>query len=113
MKHIKVVQPGLVYVVSGVDESPGVALAREKREEERRAAQEALAPGTEAPPPSERARRRLRREAKMKKTASSMSDATVVSTVPLAAQGTEDGEPEDQPQARLAPIEAWGPLYIA
>ncbi|KDN37920.1 cysteine proteinase [Tilletiaria anomala UBC 951] len=128
LKHIKVVQPGLVYVVSGVDESSEMVRAREEKENERRTAQEALLPGSEGPPPSEREKRRLRREAKMKKSASTIKDATIIagngdsygvqtSAEPpneavAAADTSSDAGPSTLAAPR-APVEAFGPLYIA
>ena len=105
-KRIKIVQPGLVYLVSGGDESLAAERAREEKEKERKVAQDAVEPGTEGPPPSERERRRLRREAKMAKSASMTSEATVID------ESTQDAVAGPS-RLSIEPVEAYGPLYIA
>lgn len=119
-KEIKIVQPGLVYIVSGDDESPQATRTREKRELERRAAQDKTVPGTEGPPPSERELRRLRREKKLKgldedgpSGSAALESAGESSKMALQEGASDAHDPQDGPVQDLATAEAFGPLYIA
>lgn len=110
-KEIKIVQPGLVYIVSGDDESPQATKEREKREKERQLAQSKTIPGSEGPPPSERELRRLRREKKVK----GLEDEEKVgesSKMALHNDTADDASLKGNRQERAA-VEAFGPLYIA
>lgn len=110
-KEIKIVQPGLVYIVSGDDESPQATKEREKKEKERQLIQSKTIPGSEGPPPSERELRRLRRERKIKglqeeeKLGESSKMALRAETI------AEEVDEEIKGSEKVA--EAFGPLYIA
>lgn len=134
-KVIKIVQPGLVYVVAawGDDETPQAARERERKESERERAQARSVPGAEGPPLTQRALRKLRREKKGVGTGFSTDkaaeanllaqDATIGSSAD-AACSTESVDEVDQqtalasssshdaPQQTQA-LEAHGPLWIA
>lgn len=119
-KEIKIMQPGLVYIVSPVDdtEAPSTRAERERRELERKQLQMTLRPEEEAPAPSAREQRRAMRERKASRGAmdlaprgtangaasgsASTSTAAGTSSQPAAAEGSQSARPE-----------AWGPLYIA
>lgn len=115
-KEIKIVQPGLVYIVSGDDESPRAVKEREKREKERQLAQSKTVPGSEGPPPSERELRRLRRERKTKgleesataQKAGESSDISMQNVNSVSKEALIEGDLKDK-----AAVEAFGPLYIA
>ncbi|EPQ30701.1 uncharacterized protein PFL1_01602 [Pseudozyma flocculosa PF-1] len=123
-KQIKIVQPGLVYVVSADDDSPEAVRSREDREQERLRMQNSIAPGSEGPPPSSREQRRAKRtesRARKKESAQKLAgqDDTAVSadasesTVEAndVASTSKAGAVEAQPSDAL--VEAYGPLYIA
>ncbi|KAN0065491.1 hypothetical protein ACQY0O_001328 [Thecaphora frezii] len=119
-KRIKIVQPGLVYVVSAEDESPEAVKAREAKERERLRIQDTIAPGTEGPPPSDREQRRLKREeSRQRKKQSAQALASkeeiviVDSAEPAAAAAAAPAAPTPAPPAPEALVEAYGPLYIA
>jgi len=104
-KVVKVVQPGLVYLVSGDDEG-----IREKKEKEREVAQSKSEPGSEGPPPTEREQRRLRRAARAR------SSSPVKQAVATKMEGEveqEAGPSSVTLEEESGPIEAFGPLYIA
>lgn len=120
-KEIKIVQPGLVYVVSGDDESPQAIQERERKEHERLMAQNRSQPGSEGPPPSERALRRMRRAKKGGEPApevigpstSTLSSALVASdrpinnraSSPIASESTESVNEVDRQTALASPAE--------
>ncbi|UZJ53040.1 hypothetical protein CBS101457_002360 [Exobasidium rhododendri] len=115
-KEIKIVQPGLVYIVSGEDESPQATKERERREKERQIAQNKTTPGTEGPPPSERELRRLRREKKIK----GLAEQKPTGMTPSAAESSKmalhsqsDTETVGAGASSEIVAEAYGPLYIA
>jgi hypothetical protein len=115
-KEIKIVQPGLVYIVSGDDESPRATKEREKREKERQLAQSKTVPGSEGPPPSERELRRLRREKKTKgleeeanlQKPGESSKMTLENESAITEETSLEGDLKEK-----AAVEAFGPLYIA
>jgi hypothetical protein len=112
-KEIKIVQPGLVYIVSGDDESPQATKEREKREKERQLAQSKTVPGSEGPPPSERELRRLRRE---KKTKGLEEEEKVGESSKMALRketAVEEAAALEEDLQERAAAEAFGPLYIA
>lgn len=104
-KVVKVVQPGLVYLVSGDDEG-----IREKKEKEREVAQSKSEPGSEGPPPTEREQRRLRRAARAR---SSSPVKQAVATKMGGEVEQEAGPSSVTLEEESGPIEAFGPLYIA
>lgn len=125
-KEIKIVQPGLVYVISGDDESPQAVQERERRERERAVAQSRSVPGSEGPPPSERALRRMRRAKKVggPEDEQASTSEKVIGTGQIggstAASGSTESVDEVDRQTALASsapqperIEAHGPLWIA
>ncbi|KAJ9478813.1 OTU-like cysteine protease [Pseudozyma hubeiensis] len=132
-KQIKIVQPGLVYVVEGVDDSPEARRLRDEKEQERLRVQSSLETRSDSAPLTERQRRKQKRddgkrdkkqptsapqhdEASTSASASAetaTADETASSSQPSSAapatapsQGSVDASP---PQ----PAEAYGPLYIA
>lgn len=126
-KEIKIVQPGLVYVVSGDDESPQAIQERERKEQERLMAQNRSEPGSEGPPPSERALRRMRRAKKGGEPVTEVtgpssitlssafiaSDRTINnrSSSPIASESTESVNEVDR-QTALASAENVGTLNV-
>ncbi|SJX66137.1 uncharacterized protein SRS1_13545 [Sporisorium reilianum f. sp. reilianum] len=131
-KQIKIVQPGLVYVVEGVDDTPEARRRREEKEQERLRTQNSIQAGTESAPLTERRRRRQKREeVKRDKKGSEQGASTSASTSsePAATDSlasTPATSQEDASAAAAAPpppppppppspqlAEAYGPLYIA
>ncbi|KAJ1019991.1 hypothetical protein NDA16_004272 [Ustilago loliicola] len=132
-KQIKIVQPGLVYVVEDVDDSPEAIRAREEKERERLRVQNSIQAGTGPAPLTERQRRRQKREEskrdkKPSKLASSDEASTPASPVasgsgsisskPAASEGqvTSSTPTASQESSTATPselAEAYGPLYIA
>lgn len=137
-KQIKIVQPGLVYVVEDVDDSPEAVRAREEKERERLRVQNSIEAGTGPAPLTERQRRRQKREETKRDKRSSKvagnddpstsmspiaSDSgSTTSDAAAAAGGASDGSaPAPTPAASQGsiaatsekPAEAYGPLYIA
>lgn len=132
-KQIKIVQPGLVYVVDGVDDSPEALRARDEKEQERLRVQNTIQAGTESAPLTERQRRRLKREETKRdknsskptasddpSTSATLSTSTASDATP--ADSTQDDHavsitpaPSQATDANLQPqlAEAYGPLYIA
>lgn len=109
-KEIKIVQPGLVYRVTGHDDSPEAIAEREALEKNRHAIQSRTPSGSERPPASAREiRRRKRIEGRASK-GSITSNGDVVEggpSIPCSDPQTEESDATDHP------IEAYGPLYIA
>ncbi|EST05889.1 Ovarian tumor, otubain [Kalmanozyma brasiliensis GHG001] len=88
-KQIKIVQPGLVYVVEDVDDSPEARRAREHKEQERLRVQNTIQAGTEGAPLTERQRRRQKREdTKRDKKSSQLSATDEASTSATTAAST-------------------------
>lgn len=114
-KQIKIVQPGLVYIVSGDDESPQATKERERRERDREIAQSKTAPGSEGPPPTERELRRLRRERKTKglEDRSNLAKAGESSAMALQKEEEDQIDTLQESTSKEAVVEAFGPLYIA
>lgn len=116
-KEIKIVQPGLVYIVSGEDESPQATKEREKREKERQIAQSRTLPGTEGPPPSERELRRLRREKKVKGLEGEGPAESIPTRIgessKMAIQSQAGADDVAKVETAETIAEAYGPLYIA
>ncbi|SPO32348.1 uncharacterized protein UTRI_02905 [Ustilago trichophora] len=140
-KQIKIVQPGLVYVVEGVDDSPEARRAREDKENERLRVQNSIEAGSETAPLTERQRRRQKREeTKRDKKSSKLASgeeasasasapaSTLASTSTDTAAVTAEAEQAPASQAPIStpassrdasaltapqPAEAYGPLYIA
>ncbi|TKY86051.1 hypothetical protein EX895_004876 [Sporisorium graminicola] len=129
-KQIKIVQPGLVYVVEGVDDTPEARRRREEKEQERLRTQNSIQAGTESAPLTERQRRRQKREdGKRDKTASTedastsaasssrpaaskeSAESSQASTSSTPAPSQEDATAASDTSPQLA--EAYGPLYIA
>lgn len=110
-KEIKIVQPGLVYIVSGDDESPQATREREKKERERQVIQSKTIPGSEGPPPSERELRRLRRERKLKGLQEEEKLGESSKMALRAEVIAEEVDKEIKSKEKIA--EAFGPLYIA
>lgn len=131
-KQIKIVQPGLVYVVEGVDDSPEALRAREAKEQERLRVQNSIEAGTDAGPLTERQRRRQKREETKREKVSRVdgADPSASTPSPNAAQTGTTTEAEDATSSQATaststssqdaststlqqPPEAYGPLYIA
>ncbi|PWN50197.1 cysteine proteinase [Violaceomyces palustris] len=113
-KQIKIVQPGLVYVVSCDDDSPDAVRAREAKESERERIQNSLAPGAEGPPPSEREQRRLRREESRAKRKSETDQPAPNRSSETSSSSPSPGEMRPAESAHPdVLVEAYGPLYIA
>ncbi|SPO44796.1 uncharacterized protein PSANT_02482 [Moesziomyces antarcticus] len=131
-KQIKIVQPGLVYVVEGVDDSPEALRAREAKEQERLRVQNTIEAGTDAGPLTERQRRRQKREEIKREKVSKAdgADPSASTPSPNAAQTGTTTEAEDATSSQATaststssqeastsapqqPPEAYGPLYIA
>ena len=127
-KQIKIVQPGLVYVVEGVDDTPEARRRREEKEQERLRLQSSIEAGTESAPLTERQRRRQKREEvkRDKKASNTIGDGeastSATTSIEAASQGSaittrasSSALPEavttTSPPTPLA--EAYGPLYIA
>lgn len=127
-KEIKIVQPGLVYVVSGDDESPQAIQERERKEYERLMAQSRSEPGSEGPPPSERTLRRMRRAKKggepttetIGPSTSTLPNAFVASdpiinnraSSPIASESTESVNEVDRQTALASTAESAGTRSI-
>ena len=123
-KQIKIVQPGLVYIVSGDDDSPEAIRAREQREKERLRMQNSVQPGAQGPPPTDRQQRRMKREEnrhrKKLSTHRLLAGEETDLDTGLSDNGSGTEQPE-QPSGATTPlpppsdvlIEAYGPLYIA
>lgn len=130
-KQIKIVQPGIVYVVEGVDDSPEARRLRDEKEQERLRIQSSIQAGTESAPLTERQQRKQKRdEAKRDKKPTKLaqhdeaSESSSTCTQPAAdatrsasrtspfssSPGSYQGT-----SAASAPqlAEAYGPLYIA
>nr|QBH67609.1 hypothetical protein UEMT_2075 [Ustilago esculenta] len=124
-KQIKIVQPGLVYVVDGVDDSPEAIRAREKKEQERLRVQNSIEAATEVAPLTERQRRRQKREeTKRDKKSTKLAGSDQASTSATATAADEAQLSQalcftpawSQGAGATAPpelAEAYGPLYIA
>lgn len=137
-KQIKIVQPGLVYVVEGDDDSPEARRLREKKEQERLRIQNSIEVGTESGPLTERQRRRQKREETKRDKESSQSNgseeaststsasASASTSVAASASASADASsshassstaasPRDEAATSSASdlAEAYGPLYIA
>ncbi|CEH18027.1 OTU (ovarian tumor)-like cysteine protease [Ceraceosorus bombacis] len=111
-KEIKIMQPGLVYIVSPVDDSeaPSASAERERREAERQRIQQAIPVGTETPLLSDRDVRRRRRERKASNVPiGCISDLGLDASTSASPSASTSKAVEPQPKA----AEAWGPLYIA
>lgn len=112
-KEIKIVQPGLVYVVSGHDESSQATQEMERLEKQRLASQNSSTPGTECSPPSDRALRKIRRSQKEQME----SDQDGKSSEPSNSIDRSESVDEVDRQLGAAdekkPLEAFGPLWIA
>lgn len=108
-KEIKIVQPGLVYVVSGDDDSRDAMAERQALEEERQRIQDSLPPGAEGPPLTNRDVRRRKRmlEQRASREPSSSRDESED-----RARSGSVGESSSGPLTK-GPAEAFGPLYIA
>lgn len=126
-KEIKIVQPGLVYVVTGDDDSSEAVAERQALERQRQQIQSTLPPGAEGPPPTAREMRRQRRvnsrsvsKGLVEDPSSSTRNSTPVngeaeagpscSGAQVAAAAGGEGA---SPAPPAGPIEAFGPLYIA
>lgn len=136
-KQIKIVQPGLVYVVEDVDDSPEAIRAREEKERERLRVQNSIEAGTGSAPLTERQRRRQKREeSKRDKKSTKLSSSDDPSTSASPATSGSGSTSSDQAASESAPdssavsstptasqessaatqvevAEAYGPLYIA
>ncbi|CAO1616203.1 unnamed protein product [Parajaminaea phylloscopi] len=108
-KEIKIVQPGLVYRVTGHDDSPEAIAERDALERDRQAMQSQTPSGSERPSASAREiRRRKRIEGRVASTpADEEGEANAGPSTSVAGGGPED------PTRSTQPIEAFGPLYIA
>lgn len=109
-KEIKIVQPGLVYVVSGDDDSRDAVIERQAIEQERQRIQDSL------PPPSTEELSLSSREARRKKRTARQANTRESSEEPGAAAASGSRSAANSP-APLLPkngvVEAFGPLYIA
>ncbi|CDU23164.1 uncharacterized protein SPSC_01794 [Sporisorium scitamineum] len=134
-KQIKIVQPGLVYVVEGVDDTPEARRRREEKEQERLRTQNSIQAGTESAPLTERQRRRQKREeVKRDKKSSKLGEEEQASTgASTSSESVASKEPTSSSQASSSSTpatsqedaatsattaspqlaEAYGPLYIA
>jgi hypothetical protein len=119
-KEIKIVQPGLVYVVTGDDDSSEAVAERLALEERRRKIQSRIPPGTEGPPPSARDSRRKKRIDRRSKSRGleAVNGGARAGSSRLTAEPEGDAEDGDDHvdedlQHLIGPIEAYGPLYIA
>lgn len=111
-KEIKIVQPGLVYRVTGHDDSPEAIAERDTLERQREAIQGNLPSGSERPPASAREiRRRKRVESRGSRVAS--TEPTESAPEGSASAHTSLNTPvKDEAETFECP-EAFGPLYIA
>lgn len=130
-KQIKIVQPGLVYVVEGVDDSPEARRLRDEKEQERLRIQSSIQAGTESAPLTERQQRKQKRdEAKRDKKPTKLaqhdeaSESSSTCTQPAAdatrsasrtsAFSSSPGSCQGTSAASAPQLaEAYGPLYIA
>lgn len=130
-KQIKIVQPGIVYVVEGVDDSPEARRLRDEKEQERLRIQSSIQAGTESAPLTERQQRKQKRdEAKRDKKPTKLaqhdeaSESSSTCTQPAAdatrsasrtsAFSSSPGSCQGTSAASAPQLaEAYGPLYIA
>lgn len=130
-KQIKIVQPGLVYVVEGVDDSPEARRLQDEKEQERLRIQSSIQAGTESAPLTERQQRKQKRdEAKRDKKPTKLaqhdeaSESSSTCTQPAAdatrsasrtsAFSSSPGSCQGTSAASAPQLaEAYGPLYIA
>ncbi|CAO1634613.1 unnamed protein product [Sympodiomycopsis kandeliae] len=118
-KEIKIVQPGLVYVVSGDDDSSERIAERQALERVRQRIQDSIPPGSEGPPPKNRELRRKKRaqSSRLGSLEAGSSRATteepmnVTSSDPKLVAGSHDAS--SSALTGEAEAEAYGPLYIA
>lgn len=105
-KEIKIVQPGLVYRVTGHDDSPEAVAERSAIENRREAIQAKQPSGSERPAATAREiRRRKRKEG--------LGGGQASAARPEVASSSRLADDEEQEQDSEGPIEASGPLYIA
>ena len=132
-KQIKIVQPGLVYVVEGVDDSPEAIRAREAKEQERLRVQNSIEAGSETAPLTERQRRRQKREETKRDKQSSKVDSSDAASTSASGSASSSSAAATSEQATSSQAststlassqdtstaatpelaEAYGPLYIA
>lgn len=108
-KEIKIVQPGLVYVVSGDDDSRDAMTERQALEKERQRIQDSLPPSAEGPPLTNRdvrRRKRMQEQRASREPSSSRDDSED------CRRSDSVGESSSGPSTK-GPAEAFGPLYIA
>lgn len=118
-KEIKIVQPGLVYVVTGHDDSPEAVAERAAIESRREARQARQPSGSERPPATmtkggvsaREMRRRKRGDGRQGSSSSAM--AVDDDDAEQAAAGTSRLAGEEEEDDDDGPVEAFGPLYIA
>lgn len=122
-KEIKIVQPGLVYVVTGHDDSNEAIADREALEAKRQVIQSRHPPGSEVPPLSARHVRQQKRfnnvRAKSKEPLTELlSCSSPVAGSSRMASMEQDGSSDNASSSKDTtpqdgPVEAFGPLYIA
>lgn len=137
-KQIKIVQPGLVYVVEGVDDSPEATHSREEKEQERLRVQNSMEAGSDTALLTERQRRRQKREQikRERKSVKAVGSDDLTTSAPASASSVledaeavaEAGSTQDNQTASSSTAvssqnsrdntppqlaEAYGPLYIA
>lgn len=116
LKQIKIVQPGLVYVVEGEDDSPAATRARREKERERFRIQNTVEVDPQSRPHTDRQQRRQNREEskRKKKSASALLAAGETAT---SKASSESPPPEVAGSATCSNtshlVEAYGPLYLA
>lgn len=118
-KEIKIVQPGLVYRVTGHDDSPEAVAERAAIESRREARQARQPSGSERPPATmtkggvsaREMRRRKRGDGRQGSSSSAM--AVDDDDAEQAAAGTSRLAGEEEEDDDDGPVEAFGPLYIA